>query len=357
MHPQEIPLDQLLLDPNNYRLQEQDGFTQYPEHRFHVDRVQDTTRRMLQSENLTPLRNSIVSNGFLQIERIVVVPYEHANDKVLVIEGNRRIAALLLIRDQYEAGIELPPTIVEVFQSVPCLVADDEEQDAFFREAIMGIRHVGGIKEWGGYQRAKLVADLRDSHDLDAISISNRIGLSVIEVNRRYRAFKALQQMENDEDYADYAKPQLYPLFHEAVSLPTVRQWLGWDGEACTFDDEDTRELFYQMISPRTLDERDTKSPKLNSYSDVRALRRILPIPDAKAELLQMDKDLVDALAIANRDQMSRRWKSELNDAMIALRNIPALEVRQFDTDDVAAITTLVETANEILEIYRNSNP
>lgn len=356
MRAKQIPLDSLLLDPNNYRLQEQSGFTLYPDHRFHIDRVQDATRRRLGSENLEPLRNSIVANGFLEIERIVVVPYDHADGMYLVIEGNRRVAALRMIRDEVDAGLEIQQAVIDVFNAVPCLVADGENQEAYFREAIMGIRHVGGIREWGGYQRAKLVADLKDNHGLDATAISERIGLSVIEVNRRYRAFKSLQQMQEDEDYGDYGSPQLYPLFHEAVSLPTVREWLGWDPDTCTFTDDEQRELFYQLISPRIPDDGEEKHAKLKSYSDVRALRQILSNAEARADLFQLERELVDALTISNRDRMSRRWRNEINEARTALENIPALEVERFEANDVASIRTLVDIANRILAAYDRAN-
>ncbi len=79
----------------------------------------------------------------------MVAPYEHEDEKFLVIEGNRRIAALRQIRDEYEGGIDIPDGVVNVLDAVPCLVADGPDQEAYFREALMGIRHVGGIKEWG----------------------------------------------------------------------------------------------------------------------------------------------------------------------------------------------------------------
>ena len=355
MRAQNIPLNQLLLDPNNYRLQEQEGFIEYPTNRFHIDRVQNATRNRLRSENLRPLRNSIVANGYLEIERIVVVPYEHQNDSFLIIEGNRRVAALLLLSDEHDAGIELPNSVLQVFEGVPCLVADGEGLEAFFREAIMGIRHVGGIREWGGYQRAKLVADLKDTHDLDANSISERIGLSVIEVNRRYRAFKALEQMENDEHFGENAKAQLYPIFHEAVSIPVVRQWLGWNVEHCTFDDDDNREIFYELIIPRVQDQGPSKPPKIKSFSDVRSLRKILPNTEAKADLLQFDRELVDALTIVNQERISRQWRTEVNEAKTALQNIPVLEVEAFEIDDVQAIQSLIDVANRIIASYNRA--
>jgi len=211
MKAEAISLNDLLLDPNNYRLQEQDSFAQIEPNRFHLDRVQSGTLSRLRRENIRPLRDSIYSNGFLEIERIVVTPYEHADGKYLVIEGNRRIAALLQLREEYETGINVPQSVVDVFEAVPCLVVDGKGQETFFREAIMGIRHVGGIKEWGGFQRAKLISDLQDTHLLDSASIAQRLGLSVQEVNRRYRAFRALQQMSEDEVYSEYATAAMYP--------------------------------------------------------------------------------------------------------------------------------------------------
>ena len=52
-------------------------------------------------------------------------------------------------------------------------------------------------------------------------------GISSREVARRYRASKALKQMEEDEEFSvSFAEPRLYVFFHEAVSQPKVREWL-----------------------------------------------------------------------------------------------------------------------------------
>lgn len=355
MEPKYIALSDLLLDPNNYRLQEAEGFAAYPKDRFHIDRVQDATRKRLRNEQIEPLKNSILSNGFLEIERIVVCDYEFLDGKYLVIEGNRRVAALMSIQDDYEAGIEISEKLVPIFGAVPCLVATNEQESSYFREAIMGIRHVGGIREWGGFQRAKLIADLKDRHELDASAISDRIGISAIEVNRRYRAYKALQQMQNDEEYGDFASPLLYPLFHEAVSIPTIRDWVGWDSDANEFRKDDIREIFYQLISPRRLDENEERPPKIRTYSDVRSLRDILSNDDAKAELIAPDRELVDALAIASQGKMSQRWRAEVNEAKSALSKLPALELQNLDKSDVEIIESLIEVAHRVLELHRKA--
>lgn len=351
MDPRSIPLDSLLLDPNNYRLQESEGFTIYPENRFHIDRVQEATSKRLRAESLDPLKNSILSNGFLEIERIVVSPYPHEEEKFLVIEGNRRVAALMLIRNDYDAGVVIPEQVVATFSAVPCIVIPSDGQNSYLREAIMGIRHVGGIKEWGGFQRAKLVADMKDIHGLDAGEISDRIGLSAIEVNRRYRAYKALQQMQDSEEYGDYATPPLYPLFHEAVSIPAIRSWLHWNPDHNKFEDQENTERFYQLISPRKLDDGNERPAKLKTYSDIRSIRDIVGNQDALADLLQPERELVDALTIVNRKRIAGKWKNEVSEARTALQNIPALEVSLFESHDILLIRELIETAQKVLDI------
>ncbi|MXN64768.1 hypothetical protein GR183_07605 [Stappia sp. GBMRC 2046] len=353
MRAEALPLNQLLLDPNNYRLQEQDNFVQIESNRFHLDRVQNGTMTRLRRENLRPLRDSIFSNGFLEIERIVVAPYEHADNKYLVIEGNRRVAALLQLKEEFEGGINVPQSVVDVFDAVPCLIADADGQDAFFREAIMGIRHVGGIKEWGGYQRAKLIADLQDTHALDPSSIAQRLGLSVQEVNRRYRAYRALQQMRDDEVYSEFATASMYPLFHEAISLPSVREWLNWNAAENEFQNEENKEIFYQLITPRNVGQDDEREPKIRTYAEVRQLREILANADARAELLRLDRDLVDAMAIATQGNMARRWRNEVAEAKSALANIPGVEIQSFGEEETQAINELIQQAQNVLEMHR----
>ncbi|WP_324260963.1 ParB N-terminal domain-containing protein [Altererythrobacter sp. H2] len=357
MQSREIPLDQLLLDPNNYRLQESDTFMMVNTERFSEEGVQDRTLTRLGRHSLRELVNSIRSNGFLEIERIVVTPYEHDDEKFLVIEGNRRIAALRILREEHRGGIDVPDQVIATFDAVPCLVADNEGE-AFFKEALMGIRHVGGIKEWGGFQRAKLIADLRDGHDLEAGEVADRLGMHVQEVNRRYRAYKCLQQMQNDEEYGEYANPAMYPIFHEAVSLPVLREWAGWDAATNAFKNDENRDLFYSLITPHINEEdpnpdAEPAQPKIKSYGDVRQLRDILPNDEARACLLQDDKSLLDAQTIAKRDEISRKWRSEVGEASTALKKISAIEVEGFDDDDLTIINALVETAKRVIAIHK----
>src|SRR5205823_6306195 len=182
-------------------------------------------------------------------ERIVVRQYAAQAGKFVVIEGNRRLAALRWIAEDDAAGVNIPENVKEVLKAVPVVIVEGE--GGLEHRALMGVRHVSCINQWGGYQRAKLVVELRDTFNLDSSEVAERLALSVQEVNRRYRAFRALQQMRDDEEFGAYAEPQMYPLFHEAVSLPAVREWLGWDDEATRFTKDAECEHFYSLLVPR----------------------------------------------------------------------------------------------------------
>lgn len=348
----EVKLDNLLLDPNNYRLQEGDNFSITPEDRYGLEQIQKTALQRLQKEALKELKGSILANGFLPIERIIVTSYQDSG-MYLVVEGNRRVAALKSIKENHEAGIEVPAAIVGIFTAVPCLLVESNDEFPAFKETLMGIRHVGGIRQWGGYQRAKLIADLRDQHKMEASDVSERLGLSVQEVNRRYRAFKALQQMQESEEFGEYALPAMYPIFHEAIALPGIRSWLGWNQTTCTFDKDEERDSFYGLITPSSGENSgDEKPAKVATYLDVRELKHIIGNSEAQQYLLDREKSLIDALAIAKKDEISTKWRSEVLEACAALEKISAIEVASFVDDDINTINNMIELGKKIIKIH-----
>jgi hypothetical protein len=342
----------LLLDPNNYRYQDNPDFVYADERRFHEPGVQSRAfRRLRDEESLLELKNSFLTNGFIPVERLVVRPYPHADAKYLVLEGNRRLAALMWIADDHEAGVVVADFILESLEAVPVIVVEGGEDPAFF-QALMGVRHVSGIRQWGGYQRAKLVVTLKDQHELASSEIADRLGMSVHEVNRRYRAFKALQQMQDDENYGEYAKPSMYPLYHEAVSLPTAREWLGWKEEEGQFTEETQREQFYELVTPNEVEEGRTQEPKIRTYSQVRELRNILPSPEAKRVLLDPNRSFFDAVAVAKRDELSRSWKTQIAEAIDALQTVSVIDLEELSSEDLEQLEKLKELSQRLLDTY-----
>lgn len=347
-----VAIDHLLLDPNNYRFHDDPDYVSAEEERFHEESVQSRAFRRLRDNGLIQLKNSILKNGFLPVERIIARAYPPNSSQYLVVEGNRRVAALKWIKEDHDAGINVPPYVLDTLSAVPVLVVDAQEDESFF-DALMGIRHVSGIKEWGGYQRAELVASLRDHRDMDSGDIGDRLGMSTQEVNRRHRAFKALTQMLEDETYGEYARPDMYPMFHEAVSIPVVRDWLGWQEPAYAATNEENRAHFYRLITPDDSEESSTNEPKIPTYSQVRDLRYILPNTEARRVLLDPARTFLDALTIAKREELSEAWKSQVAGVISALESFAVRELRNMTAEDLAEIEKLKDAAAELLETHR----
>ena len=213
----------------------------------------------------------------------------------------------------------------------------------------MGIRHVSGIKQWGGYQRASLIVMMRDKLDLEPSNVADRLGLSTNEVNRRYRAFKALSQLEENEEFGEHGRAGMYPLFHEAVSLPAVRSWLKWNEDLAAFEGEDIY-TFYELITPSIDDSGNRVEPKLRGYSHVRELRKILVKPEAKATLLDPHKSLQDAINVAHQDDLARSWMSAVSAAVSALELMGVQDVKSLTPDDEGVLKKLRDLAKERLD-------
>lgn len=348
---EDVPLEDLLLDPNNYRFQDELDFAAASEARFSEDTVQERAYQRLRRGGLTELKSSILTNGYLPFERIVVRPYGQKG-KFVVVEGNRRVAALHWISEDHAAGIDIPEGLRKLLGAVPVTVVPEQEAQPALILSLMGVRHVGGIREWGGFQAAKLVTQLRDGHDLDTSEVAARLGMTAHEVNRRYRAYKALQQMMEDDEYGDQAQPVMYPLFHEAVAGTAIKDWLEWEDERSEFTSSENLRRFYDLITYHDDDEGTRTPPKLATREAVRAMREILPVPEARRALFDPDRTYQDALGIAKANELSKSWSAHVGEAVVALKSIGALELESFEKDEIAEITALRDLADSLLVLH-----
>jgi hypothetical protein len=318
----ELTPDQLLLDPNNYRFHDLTGYRQVTRARFAEPGVQDRALQFLQETqafDLGALRESIVSNGFVPFEQIVVEAYKAEPPKqggtdrpslpdpepmYLVIEGNRRAAAIkTLLRDHEGGARDLKPEILETLRTVKVIeITGTDAERAKYQKTLMAIRHVAGIREWGPYQQARLVVEMFENEERAFGPVAQRIGISSREVARRYRASKALEQMEEDEEFGEYAEPKLYAFFHEAVSQPKVREWLDYSDTTYRAQNAEARRVFYELLSPREVNG-EVRPPKLqNANRHIRQLKDIVDKPVPLKILCDPERSLEDAVRAADAE-------------------------------------------------------
>ena len=117
------------------------------------------------------------------------------------------------------------------------------------------------------------------------------------------------------------------------------------------FEDIDATEQFYSMVvSP----EAKNVKAKLSSFSDVRSLKQIVSNSEAMSVLLDPDRNLIDALTVARRDEITRKWRTEISEAITALQKVSAFELKKFSEADTALLNQLIDTATQILSLVND---
>jgi hypothetical protein len=147
--------EDLLLDAKNPRLVE------YAQGR---DPTQfDLLRTLWQKMAVDELAMSMAANGFFQHEPLFVA---EENGKQVVIEGNRRLAALKILRDatlRRRLKITDLPELSEedraLFDEVPIVKTDRKSLWQY-----IGFKHVNGPAKWGSYAKAQYIADVKEKY-------------------------------------------------------------------------------------------------------------------------------------------------------------------------------------------------
>lgn len=183
-----VPVKDLLLDYANPRLSE-----------FGIDK-QSQQKEIVQvlwdEMALKELIYSIISDGFWEYEPLIVL---QNGDKFIVLEGNRRLAAVMLIHDH--SLIEQMPEwiakeignthqVVNQLREIPVIIVQSRE-DAW---RFIGFKHVNGPAKWGSFAKAKYVAEIHNEYGIPLQTIAHQIGDKNRIVQRLYQALMVLKQ-------------------------------------------------------------------------------------------------------------------------------------------------------------------
>src|ERR1039458_6246077 len=190
-------LSDLYLDASNPRLGRQNTERQLSQEQV-LDAMKDWT--------LNELALSFLESGFWPQEALLVVEeLLNGQKRRVVIEGNRRLAALKLLKLAFDGRPDSkmwrelvvqrkPPK--DLFSEVP-FIRVGSRKDVI---AFLGFRHVTGIKEWNPAEKAEYIANLIEDHKMDYDEIRRKIGSKTDTVRQNYISYRLLLQMEGEED-------------------------------------------------------------------------------------------------------------------------------------------------------------
>lgn len=150
--------DQLLLDPTNPRIvlltnEELDGDPK----KLASQKIQDYILSIVDKEefHVAEVTNSIRKDGYIPVGNKMIVERIQGTDKFLVLEGNRRTAAIkhLLLNKQ-----SLAPNVIRSLEKIPVQELLFTEKGNGTREQvkfkILGLIHLTGALSWGAMERA-----------------------------------------------------------------------------------------------------------------------------------------------------------------------------------------------------------
>lgn len=195
-------------------------------------------RHLLKGAELQELIESIGANGYLSFEPIIVLGDETTKDEdLVVVEGNRRVAALKLFRNAALARklkVKLPevaPGIEKTFESIAAIRIEKRKQARQF----IGFKHINGPHKWDSYAKARFATDWLDSEGKGAslADISLRLGDRHDTILRLVNGIRVLDQAIASKvfslDSRDQSRPFAFSHLYTALTRPTVRTYLGMD--------------------------------------------------------------------------------------------------------------------------------
>ena len=141
------------------------------------------------------ITQSIIASGYWENDPLIV---SQENGKNVVIEGNRRLAAVKILRhpDKYGKLISSIPKVKDdlsnQLEEIPALIQTRKESWKF-----LGFKHVNGPAKWGSYAKAKYVADVHNKYNIRLEDIGQQIGDAHKTVQRLYHGLMVIQQAED----------------------------------------------------------------------------------------------------------------------------------------------------------------
>lgn len=338
-----VSLRSLFLDPNNFRIIHESDQKQVPDTDVKNRDVMQRTMRLLcgdKNQNIQDLIESFKANGYLRVDQILV--RELPDSGYLVVEGNRRVAALKFLQQEFDSkGIDLGQLLPETFSQLPVVLYTDG--DEVHHLTLMALKHISGNKKWGEWNQAQLLETMHKTHGLGEEEICRRIGISKVELRRSLRALAMVAEYQAS-DYGDQFNESMFPIFRHAVRSAALKNWLDWnDGDRQT-NNSANRDFFFSLLSREPMEEQEDDGsvgygdkyfePVITRRDDVDTLAKVIS-DDRALAYLKKNRDLSGAYRSSDlvfRERQETAVRSLAGDvdtlAQLAInpQNLPELE-------------------------------
>lgn len=287
--------------------------------RFTPDKEPDGTSdeaiiiQLNRTADLGELIQSLGYNGYIGIEPMIVYA---AAGRLIVLEGNRRLAAIKCLRDKVlakQCGVStpeaLPDSVLASFRNI--LIYRVEDKDG--AKNLIGFKHINGPQAWDAYAKALfalrwLDAERAKAGGLSLSDIAQRMGDKHDTLHRMVTAAYVIRQAESSEVYdLDERTKKSFSFSHlyTALAYAEFTTYLGMERPARNADpivnpvpQEKLGEL-RRLLKWLYGSKRDEVEPVIQTQAkDLNRLKSVISHPAAIRELTERG-NLEDAVVTA----------------------------------------------------------
>ncbi len=284
------------LDPENPRL---------PERLKTGDTSEgDVLNWMLEDATLVDLIASISENGFFPGEPIIAVE-SSIDGRFIVIEGNRRLAALKLLQDPSIAEVS-STTVRNLSQTawsnsripldINVYVAPDRESV----DNYLGFRHVTGVKQWPTISKARYLHRLfrkKDYYDGIFKELAREIGSKGAYVKRLIYGYELFVKIKDHNYYGLDLEEESFDLSRitdAAIIHSNIASYMGFNLENINPVQNLDEEKFRQVVEWLYKIQSDGTT-RVGESRNLRVLNKVLGFERAKTLFVDENKTLREA--------------------------------------------------------------
>jgi hypothetical protein len=343
--PQKVPVSKLRFDLENPRFASEQGPRKLKD--------EEIVRHLYDGADLGELIQSIAASGYIDIEPLIGLLEK---DKYLVLEGNRRLAAIRVLTDpNLAAKAEIPvptltPEIAKTLKKVTVyrVAARDEARN------FIGFKHINGPHRWDSLAKAQFAAQWFKRERASGITlkeIARKMGDRHDTIQRMVAGVYVLDQAKKEKlfEIEDRYSGRTFAFSHlyTALTRAGYREYLGLPPEWREIDPDPDPILAKDLPNLKQLllwlygSKEDDIKPVITSQNpDVKYLGEVLA--NTKARTLMLGShDL--AAAYAEVETPSLQFERNLVDAHRYTENA-FKKVRAYNGEDV----TLLEVGREL---------
>ena len=322
--------------------------------------VANRTYRLIvgdKNQNIQDLVESFKSNDYLPVDQIQVRELE--SGKYIVVEGNRRVATLKFLQNEYEQkSVDLGKLDKSIFSKVPVVLYEDSSE--IHHLTLMALKHISGNRKWGEWNQAKLLEKMVNTYELSEAEVCKRVSISKTELRRSLRALGLANQYQYS-DYGDQFTESRFSIFREAARNTAIKVWIGWDDSKKQASNTEHLDLFFSWLSKEPVEDDDDSDisgnfgayldPAISKRDDIVTLSKLIRDPTA-LEKLKETRNLTEAFSTSDVI-FKEKIKDAINSVVSDVKTLAQLSLNQ---DQVPRLEEALGKLRGIVEKARSSS-